>query len=92
MSLNVVTFPPDIQAQRSAFRTGGENAQLFLPATVMVGHSAKSMKGPKCSLGVFQSIDYSQKANVVMEECKRLLMNMFHLFNRVHILNLGTIF
>lgn len=68
MSLNVVPFPPDIQAQRSACRTRGENAQLLLPATVMAGHSGKSMKEPKCTLGVFQSIDYSQKANVVTEE------------------------
>lgn len=53
MSLNVVPFPPEIQGQRSAFRTRGEHAQLFLPATVMIGHSGKSKKEPKYTLGMF---------------------------------------
>lgn len=32
--------------------------------------------------GHVSSIDFSQKANVVMEDYKRLLMNMFHFFQQ----------
>lgn len=42
--------------------------------------------------GLVSSIAFSQKADVITEDCESLLMSMFLFLNRVQVLTLGTIF